>query len=167
MNPCSDFTMYCDREMTTEERTAFEKHLTTCAGCRDRVRLWHEVESQLVEVIAGRAEAQPKSSPESLNRLLRRGSNTEDRVRRLVPAPGWILATAAVALLGLFAWGLSRDEIYVFFDDQPVKRDIPDGWIFDAASNRVSFQGQSCKDLRQGDVTDIDVVYGCDQPVVE
>ena len=60
------------------------------------------------------------------------------------------------------------DEIYVFFDDEPagVPRDPShaSGWDYDDANNQVTFYGAECDQLQAGEVTDVDVVFGCGLP---
>jgi hypothetical protein len=55
------------------------------------------------------------------------------------------------------------DEIFVFLNDDPggVAADPVDGWSFDADTNTLTFNGASCDAIMSGEVTDIDVVYGC------
>lgn len=61
------------------------------------------------------------------------------------------------------------DDVYVFFDDQvpSIPRDPTDGWTYDSSTRSITFHGASCDLLKSGSVADIDVVYGCDEPVVE
>jgi hypothetical protein len=60
------------------------------------------------------------------------------------------------------------DEIYVWADDDiPIKRDDPDGWRYQSESNRVVFQGLACENLSNEVYQDIDVVFGCDAPIIE
>jgi hypothetical protein len=58
--------------------------------------------------------------------------------------------------------------IFVFFDNDPagVMRDPTHagGWDYDAAKNQVTFYGAACDALKGGQVTDLDIVFGCDQP---
>ena len=58
-------------------------------------------------------------------------------------------------------------EIYVFFDKQPVPRDPThaSGWDYDAALNQIVFYGASCAALEAGTVADVQVVFGCNQPL--
>jgi hypothetical protein len=59
------------------------------------------------------------------------------------------------------------DEIYVFFDNtKEIARDVThmNGWDYDATTNQVTFYGPSCDDLKNGVVTDIDIVLGCKAP---
>jgi hypothetical protein len=63
----------------------------------------------------------------------------------------------------------NANELYVFFNDDPteVPEDAVNGWTYDEATNRITFHGTACDDLKNGVVTDIDVVFGCPMPVVE
>jgi hypothetical protein len=60
------------------------------------------------------------------------------------------------------------DEIYVFFDNsvQEVPQDPShdNGWDYDPATNTITFYGPACDQLKDGDVTDVDVVFGCPVP---
>ncbi len=61
------------------------------------------------------------------------------------------------------------DDLYVLFDDTTlVPRDPThvDGWDFNAETRTLSFFGQACAALQQDLVADIDVVYGCPDPVL-
>lgn len=62
------------------------------------------------------------------------------------------------------------DEIFVFFDNtDSIPRDasLVDGWQYDPATNQVTFYGPSCDLLKQGQVTDVDIVFGCNEPTPE
>lgn len=59
------------------------------------------------------------------------------------------------------------NEVYAFFDDVILPRDDPNGWVLDLPNSQVTFQGDACTRLRNNQVTDIDVVFGCPQPVLE
>lgn len=81
------------------------------------------------------------------------------------------LATIANKTLGcVFQLGdtpPNQDEIYVFFDNvDSVARDGSHmkGWDYDPVTNQVTFYGQECADLKAGNVTDVDIVFGCDEP---
>jgi hypothetical protein len=55
-------------------------------------------------------------------------------------------------------------KVYVFFDNtRQVARDgsHATGWDYDATTNKVTFYGASCDELKAGTVTDVDVVFGC------
>lgn len=59
------------------------------------------------------------------------------------------------------------DEIFVFFDNvDKVPRDTTkmDGWDYDAAQQQVTFYGAYCDKLKTGEVTDVDIIFGCDEP---
>lgn len=60
------------------------------------------------------------------------------------------------------------DELHVFFDDDPAG--VPGdgvGWSYDASTQVLRFHGSACDALRAGTVADVDVVYGCPEPVLE
>lgn len=59
------------------------------------------------------------------------------------------------------------DMVWAFLDDLMVERDTDDGWVLDTAANQVSFVGASCVSLQAGEVRDIDIVFGCPEPVLE
>lgn len=56
--------------------------------------------------------------------------------------------------------------MYVFFNNDPagVASDGADGYTYDAATNTLTFHGAACEALQAGEVTDIDVVFGCPKP---
>ncbi len=58
------------------------------------------------------------------------------------------------------------DELFVFFEDQPLSRDPShmEGWDFDPSTNQVTFYGMACDALKSGMVADVDVVFGCNVP---
>lgn len=56
--------------------------------------------------------------------------------------------------------------LYVFFNDEtPVARDGANGWEYDASSSSVTFFGDACAQIESGAVQDIDIVYGCNEPI--
>jgi hypothetical protein len=57
-------------------------------------------------------------------------------------------------------------DLYAFIENQPVPRDNPDGWSYDASSNVLNFTGASCTRLQAG-MADVDIVFGCNQPTVK
>ncbi len=64
----------------------------------------------------------------------------------------------------------SVDDLYVFFDDtQRVMRDQAraNGWDYDAATQQLRLFGTACDSLRTGTVHDVDIVYGCPEPLLE
>ncbi|MBI5528825.1 MAG: VWA domain-containing protein [Deltaproteobacteria bacterium] len=60
------------------------------------------------------------------------------------------------------------EKIYVYFNDDPheIPRDPADGWEYDPATNSIHFKGGACDRILGGEVSDIDVVYGCPGPIV-
>lgn len=61
-------------------------------------------------------------------------------------------------------------EIYVFFDDTTtVPRDSAhvSGWDYDPVTQQVTFYGEHCEMLKAGEVTDVDIVFGCAEPVAD
>ena len=38
------------------------------------------------------------------------------------------------------------------------------GWDYDPATNQITFYGPACDALKAGTVTDVDIVFGCDEP---
>ncbi len=61
------------------------------------------------------------------------------------------------------------DAIYVFFNDEPtpIPRDPnhENGWDYDEDTNQITFYGAACEALQDGTVTDVDVIFGCAEPV--
>jgi hypothetical protein len=56
--------------------------------------------------------------------------------------------------------------LWVFFDKDPagVAQGGNDGWTYDASTNSLTFHGAACDAIKQGKVTDIDVIYACTKP---
>lgn len=57
-------------------------------------------------------------------------------------------------------------KIFVFFDNtKEVAQDAThtEGWDYDATANQITFYGTACTDLKEGKVTDVDVVFNCKQ----
>lgn len=57
------------------------------------------------------------------------------------------------------------NEIYCFFNNESLPNDPLNGWTYDPTTNTVTFHGTACEDLKDGTVTDVDVVFGCNEPV--
>lgn len=58
-------------------------------------------------------------------------------------------------------------KIFVFFDNtETVDKDAThmEGWDYDPATNQVTFYGGDCDRLQDGTVTDVDIVFGCNEP---
>ncbi|MCA9719377.1 MAG: hypothetical protein KC468_32210, partial [Myxococcales bacterium] len=60
-----------------------------------------------------------------------------------------------------------EDKIYVFFDDEEpgLPNDGDNGWTYDPDTNTLHFHGEACEAIQNGEVADIDVVYGCNLPI--
>jgi hypothetical protein len=54
-------------------------------------------------------------------------------------------------------------KLFVFFDAAQIARDGThmSGWDYDATRNQVTFYGAACTKLKAGQVTKLDIVYGC------
>ena len=48
-----------------------------------------------------------------------------------------------------------------------VMLDVTDGWDFDAGSNTITFYGAACESLQDGEVNDLQIVYGCPSSPVD
>ena len=62
------------------------------------------------------------------------------------------------------------DNVYVFFDNsEMIARDPShmEGWDYDEMTQTLSFYGTACDRLRNREVDDLDIVFGCPGPVVE
>ena len=61
------------------------------------------------------------------------------------------------------------EDLFVYFNDDPagVPEDAANGYTFDMDANTVSFHGSACMRITDGDVSDIDIVFGCPGPVLE
>jgi hypothetical protein len=56
--------------------------------------------------------------------------------------------------------------LFVFFNDEErLDRDEADGWTYDEDTNTVIFHGSACDRIEAGEIRDIDIVYGCPEPV--
>jgi hypothetical protein len=60
----------------------------------------------------------------------------------------------------------SVDDIFVFTNNQtnPETQDPVDGWDWDPNTNQVTLNGALCQALKDGTITDIDIVLGCPEP---
>lgn len=90
-----------------------------------------------------------------------------DSAAQLELALGAILSSVVGCEFALAAPPDDPSAVWAFFDDVMVARDPTDGWVLDAATNTVTFVGAACAQLQSGSVTDIDVVFGCPEPVLE
>jgi hypothetical protein len=90
-----------------------------------------------------------------------------DSAAELQSALGTILQRVVGCDFALASPPDDPDAVWAFLDDVQVERDIDDGWSLDTAANVVTFAGASCAALQTGEATDIDVVFGCPEPVLE
>jgi hypothetical protein len=51
--------------------------------------------------------------------------------------------------------------IYVYVNDAPLAEDAAEGWSYDAAANSITLNGTPCDQLRRGEVTRINISFGC------
>ena len=61
----------------------------------------------------------------------------------------------------------NADEVFVFFDNtESIAKDTThmEGWDYDPSTNQVTFYGDACAKLKAGEVTDVDIVFGCNVP---
>ncbi len=56
------------------------------------------------------------------------------------------------------------NKVYAYFDGQEVLPDAANGWVYDPATQTVTFHGQSCQNLQSGSVKNVSVVFGCPDP---
>ncbi len=100
MSGCHKLEQYRDRELSIEERVAFEKHLEECASCCESTILWQEIESEIISITAGDEEKLPAWNEKNRERLIREAAAQ----RRMRPV-SWLrpvaIAAAAAVLVGL------------------------------------------------------------------
>jgi hypothetical protein len=89
-----------------------------------------------------------------------------DSAAQLQTALGTILQSVVGCDFALTTPPDDPDAVWAFLDDVMVERDSDDGWSLDTSSNTVTFAGAACEQL-QGGGTDIDIVFGCPEPVLE
>jgi hypothetical protein len=90
-----------------------------------------------------------------------------DSAAQLESALGAILKRVIGCDFALNATPDDPSKVWAFLDDVMVERDTDDGWKLDTATNTVTFTGASCAMLQAGTVTDIDIVVGCPEPVLD
>jgi len=118
------------------------------------------------------AYAHSHEVPLALRFMLRRlGAASDGRKVRL---PSYLLFERgfcrALIDLGYRDVMARRDEIEAFFnDEQQVPRDPSgtDGWDLDVGKGVLTFFGAACQTLQSGTVRDVDVVFGCAEPLQE
>jgi hypothetical protein len=108
----------------------------------------------------------------------RGGQPSGDPVTHFYKAEDQASLTAALNAIGSRTLGCTYTlatappdptRLFVFFDT--TKQVLQDkthanGWDYDAATNRVTFYGQACDDLKNNRVTKLDIVYGCPVPII-
>jgi hypothetical protein len=54
-------------------------------------------------------------------------------------------------------------DLYIYQDDNPVEQDTThtNGWDYDPTTGTLTFYGAACDALESGEVTDLNIVYGC------
>jgi hypothetical protein len=101
-------------------------------------------------------------------------SPTSPNFYNATDAAGLASALAAIggsALSCTFALAKTPPDptaIYAFFNkttDVPRDPTMTNGWQYDATTNTVTFYGAACTEIESGTVTDVEVVFGCDEPV--
>ena len=63
--------------------------------------------------------------------------------------------------------GVGEVELQPLGADQTpgVARDPVNGWDYDPETNKVTFYGEACALIQNGQVEDIDIVFGCELPI--
>ena len=59
-------------------------------------------------------------------------------------------------------------DVFVFFNDilkVPFDPTDMEGWDYDEMTDTITFYGSFCEQLKSNEVWDIDIVFGCDEPV--
>ena len=93
-----------------------------------------------------------------------------DDAAMLEAALGEIVASLVSCDFALDMTPMDASMIHVWLNDtEEVARDSThmDGWDYDAGTNTVTLYGEPCEKLRRGEVSDIDIVFGCPGPVIE
>ncbi len=74
------------------------------------------------------------------------------------------IATAAISCtFNLDSTPPDPSQIFVFFDGMAIAADpsMMNGWVYDPATNTITFYGPACDDLKTGAVMDVQVIFGC------
>jgi hypothetical protein len=139
------------------------------AGTERILRTLHEGRGVATYVVGFGAEV----SPADLARFAVAGGvprDGEPRYHQADDAPALLAALRDIAgRLASCEYRLDAvppdpQALAVFFDDRErVLRDPghEDGWDYDPENNSVTFFGSACTRLREDDVADVDVVFGC------
>ncbi len=110
---CLELERYRDRELSPDQRFAFENHLEECASCREATIRWGEIESEIVSVTTQAEKSLPGWSEKKRDQLMREAAAQRLEQPRLWLRPLAIAAAAAVVvgLTALFVDLDSADEI--------------------------------------------------------
>jgi hypothetical protein len=88
-----------------------------------------------------------------------------DSAQQLEMALGSILARVVGCDFSYTTPPTDPDKVWAFFDGVMVDRNDKNGWKLDTAAKKVTFVGDACMKLQSGTVKDVQVVFGCPQPV--
>jgi hypothetical protein len=88
-----------------------------------------------------------------------------DSAAQLETALGSILARVVGCDFALTAPPKDPAKVWAFFDGVMVERNDTNGWTLDTTATKVTFVGDACVKLQSGSVKDVQVVFGCPQPV--
>jgi hypothetical protein len=53
------------------------------------------------------------------------------------------------------------EEIFVYVDGTELAEGMDDGWTYDMDANAITLHGTTCTDLQRGDITRVEVTFGC------
>jgi hypothetical protein len=53
------------------------------------------------------------------------------------------------------------NELYVYVDGKELLEGTQDGWVYDAATNQITFSGATCDALKGGTAKEVLISYGC------
>ncbi len=109
---CPDLERYRDRELSPDQRFAFENHLGECVSCREATIRWGEIESEIVSVTTKAEKSLPGWSEKKKDQLVREAAayKLEQPRGRLRPIAVAAAAALVVGLSALFVDVNSGDE---------------------------------------------------------
>lgn len=55
----------------------------------------------------------------------------------------------------------NTNDINVLVDDQPLRRDDPDGFVYNEEDNTIELLGRTCEDLKSGGIGNVKFLFGC------
>jgi ferric-dicitrate binding protein FerR (iron transport regulator) len=104
MKFCAQLDRYCDGELESERRAAFESHLEVCEECRGRIAKWSEIAHEIDLITRENEEALPAFSEALAQRLMERaGSRTQRRQGFAIGLrPALAFAAALVVIATVF-----------------------------------------------------------------